>query len=335
MTDKMRSKAKTLLGNRKVLLGTFAILSCAFLIGVCSFVPVIIDPNQIKLERFITDQLISIAIILSSMVSALFIAQASNANNPDSLLAKARVKFMELIGDVKKDINRFNQWVKKVLQPNDIKEIRERQLRSHGIEDVTILSLDESQIRALTKPQKYGDRFYKSLSDEQIKVILKIKASKNPTFVAPGYYLTCNKIIDSRTISERSASESAKKGAYMIRSILGKVIVALITSFIFASLARDLAESGNEVNTWVTFLSRIFNMCSSLFMGYILGVQLNNIDATYIEMKTDVHLLYLQDKDFVCLSEQEEAKQEFIARVKEEEHALLQDNMSKLPYKEN
>ena len=52
---------------------------------------------------------------------------------------------------------------------------------------------------------------------------------------------------------------------------------------------------------------------------------LNDIDAEYIEMRTQVHTRYMQDSGFKPLSQQEEAKKEFVERV-EKEQVLKLDN---------
>ena len=120
--EKLREKA-----NRKVLLGIFSILMCFGLITVCSFSRYIIDPSQWQTNEFLTDELIISAIVIMSMVSVMFIGQSSNAQNEKSRIAKARVKFFDSLKDViAKGINSFIQWIKKVMQPEDIEIIKER-----------------------------------------------------------------------------------------------------------------------------------------------------------------------------------------------------------------
>ena len=49
-------------------------------------------------------------------------------------------------------------------------------------------------------------------------------------------------------------------------------------------------------------------LVSSSFMGYIVGCQINDIDAEYIEMRIVVQNMFLQDKEFKPIDSQEEAK---------------------------
>ena len=81
---------------------------------------------------------------------------------------------------------------------------------------------------------------------------------------------------------------------------------------------RDLSAEEDIAQATMKFISRLWAMVSSSFMGYIVGCQINDIDAEYISMRTTVHNMFLQDKDFKPLDDQEEAKQDFINRVKKE-----------------
>jgi len=327
--------------NKKVLLGMFSILMCLGLIVVSSFVPFLIDPRQWQTKQFLTDELIICAIVIISMVSVMFIGQASNAQNANSRVAKARVDFFESVKQViAKGVSAFRQWIRKSMQPEDIQTIKERRLRHIGIDDTLILELDNQQLFELTKAaQRYPienateesdrkGRYFKRISEEQYKNIVKIKeAGFHIKFVEPEYYLSVKNLTDTRTVSERAVNEGRKKRFFLSSSIISKLAMTLVSAMIFASLVRDLSASVDQAAAWAKFLSRVWAMLSSSFMGFIVGVQMNDIDAEYIEMRVQVHTRYLQDSDFKPLSQQEEAKQEFIERVKEEQ-VLKLDNKS-------
>ena len=309
------------LTNRKILLGVFALLICAVLIAVSSFVPFIINPAKWQTTEFLTDELIICAIVIFSMIATILIGQVSNAQNENSNLAKARTKFFATFDQIT-NISAFDQWVRKVLQPNDLQRIKERRLREIGIDDLTVLDLEYPEIRALLEtPQKYNGKFYKGLSKEQIKEIINIKKGKGLGihFVEPNYYLSVRNSIDLRTVSERSAAESKKKGMFLSKSVISRLLITIITAMIFASLMRDLTQEIDKATAWVKFVSRLWAMVSSAFMGYVVGCQINDIDAEYIEMRVLVHNMFLQDVTFKALTPQEEAKKEFVERVKEEQ----------------
>ena len=314
--------------NRKIILGLSAIIMAVAFIAITSFVPFIITKEKLTSEKFWTDELIIIAITIFALVSVMFVGQASNAQNKDSELAKSKVEFRASVVKIT-NVNAFSQWVKKVLQPSDIQCIKERELRKLGIDDYTVLYLEDNEILSLVeKPQKYewhhkteGDyRYYSRITQEQAEFIIALKNGvKKIKLVEPGYYLTVSSIDVDKTDSEKSGRETFKKAMKLIISISSKVLITLIPAMILAALARDLSQDGvDAAEAWATFLSRMFALFSSAFMGYMVGCQTNDIDADYIRLRVHVHTRYLQDNDFKPLSQQEEAKREFIARVKEE-----------------
>lgn len=330
--------------NRKVLLGIFSIFMCLGLIIVCSFVPFVIKPENWQTNEFLTDELIISAIVIMSMVSVMFIGQASNAQNPNSRIAKARVDFFNSLKEViARGVNAFRQWIRKILQPEDIESIKERKLRNLGIDDLLILELDDIQLLELTKaPQRYAianakdeedqkGRYFKKISEEQYKGILEIKKTGYKLrFVEPEYYLSVKNLTDTRTVSERAVNEGKKKRFFLSSSIISKLAMTIVSAMIFASLVRDLSSDVDQAAAWAKFMSRLWAMITSSFMGYIVGTQMNDIDAEYIEMRIQVHTRYMQDNEFKPLTQQEEAKKEFVERVKEEQVLQIENKSDQI-----
>jgi len=309
------------LSNQKIILGVLSLMMCLALIAVCSFTTFIIDPTQWSSTEFLTNELIIAAIVIMSMVSSMFIGQAGNAQSAKSRISKARSAFLTSLAQVKeKSINAFRQWIRKVLEKEDIETIKLRRLRALQIDDTSVIKLEDTQIKELIKPQRYNGIYYKALTSEQIKGVLDIKNKREKvSFVEPEYYLSVSTLTDSRTVSERAANESKKKGSFLALRLMSKLIMTIITGMIFASLVRDLAGDVDTATAWVRFLTRLWSMISSAFMGYLLGVQMNDIDAEYVEMRTSVHYRFLKDSTFKALTQQEEAKQEYVERVKKEQ----------------
>ena len=305
--------------NRKVILGVSAILLAIVFIGITSFVPFAITEEKLGSAKFWTDELIIIAITIFAMVAAMFVGQASNAQDPKSELAKAKVGFVESFKLIL-NMNFFTQWVKRVLQPQDIQSIKERELRKIGIDDYDILKLEDHQIKELAKnAQKYNGNYYSQITEKQALAILDLKDGvKRIHLVEPSYYLTVSSIEADKTDSEKSGKEQFVKTMRLIFSVGSKILLTLIPALIFAALARDLGAEEDAAEAWATFIARMFALLSSAFMGYLVGCQTNDIDADYINLKSRIHRRYLQDESFKPLSKNELAKQEYIERVKKE-----------------
>lgn len=307
------------LRNKKVLLGVGALFCLIGIVAVCSFFPFIMDPSRWQTREFLSDQLIVVAIVIFSTVCLMIIAQASNAMNPKSEIAQARVRFASSVDRIFKGmkISAFSQWVRKRFQPMDIRSARERMVAGVS-DDPGVLDLDESQIRALVgKSQKYGDKFYKAITRKQCGKILEAKRRKFH-LVDASYYLTCSRGSDDRTLTEQSAGESSKKTALLAWSLGSKLAVTVVGSMIMTSLVYDSSSGIEQATAWMKFLSRMLAMVTSSFMGYVIGCQMNDIDADYIKKKCLVHDRYFEDSEFRPKSQQEEAKEEFMERVREE-----------------
>ena len=317
--------AKRLL-NRKIILGVTALLIAIAFIFITSFVPFIITGEKLRSEKFWTDELIIIAITIFAMVSVMYIGQAGNAQNPESQLAKAKVEFKTSASKIS-NVNYFSQWVKKVKQPRDIQAIKERELRKIGIDDYTILQLEDAQIKALGEnaqrfdvPNGEKGRYYSQLQEQQVLKVLELKDGvKKLRLVEPGYYLTVSSIENDKTDSEKSGREQFKKTLKLLFSIITKILITVIPALIFGALAKDLTSDGvDKAQAWATFLSRMLALITSAFMGYIVGCQMNDIDADYILLRVKVHNEFIQDDTFKPQTQQEVAKQEFVQRVKKE-----------------
>lgn len=315
--DLVRAASKYV--TRKVLLGVLALALGMAMIVLFSFVPFSWEPDRLKSNEFITDTLIIIAITILGMVCLIFISQATNANNPASRIAKASAAFKRTKEQIT-DKHRFKQWIKKVQQPKDIADIKERILFQAGIEDATILNLSVPEIESLTnQAQLINNTPYPALTEEQVKACVLIKSKgiklKLPP---PEYYLSAKTISDSRTPSERANNEGKKKRDFALVSIISKIVMVIVVSMIFTMFARDLATKLDVGKASAKFAVRMMNLFSSMFMGFIVGEQLNNLDAEYIEMRTEIHEEYLADKDFKTKSIKEEALDEIKQRSEQE-----------------
>lgn len=302
-----------ILQNKKVALGTLAFSFAILFVIISSFFPFIVDTGLWNSTEFISNELIIIAIVLFSMLCAITIGQANNAQNPKSQLAKSKVSFIETSANIT-NISKFSQWIKKILQPRDIKHIKERELRKLGVDDFGILSLEKSELYSLENgPQKIKDRYYPGLSKYQIKKILKLKENSLRVFlVEPTYYLTVKAVDNDRTVTERSGNETSKKTVLISWSTASKAFLTIMTTMMFAALVYDSTKEITIATALITFVSRIFAMVSSAYMGYLVGCQINDIDADYINMRVLVIKEFLQDTSFKALTESELAEEEYL-----------------------
>lgn len=306
--------------NRKILLASFAIMFAMGFIVISSFFPFIIDPKRWQNAEFLSDELIICAIVAFGTVAALFIGQAGNAQDERSEIARSKVTFQSTVEKIT-DYNRFWQWIRRVFQPGDLEEVKNRLMHEVGLTDTLLLNLSVEEISTLVgTSQKIGDKFYQSITKKQYKRLLEIKEGKaRIDFVEPSYYLTAKVGEPTKTLSEKAGSEGKRKVVLLSYSLVSKMVVTVITSMIFASLVYDTTNgSVQQAEAWMKFISRLFALSTSCFMGYMVGVQTNNIDADSINDKVIVLRKYMQDTTFVAKTRDELAKEEFVERVRKE-----------------
>lgn len=309
--------------DKRIILAVFAILIAVVIICISSFLPLLIDPSKFLTIEFLTNTMITIAIVIFGTIACLIIGQISNETKSNSKFSIAKNEFKETLSTIK-NFNYFSQWVRKVLQVNDYNEIKKNILIKNGItiyNDYSYLDLTIEEIKSLEgKSQKFGEHFYASLTKEQVKCLLNIKSGKIKLhFVEPVYYLTINNRDTNKTISERSGNEGNKKTALVMLSLGSKIVMTILVAMVFASLVPNTdANTGSIATQFYTMFSRLFTLLTSSFMGYKVGCEMNDIDASFLELKTIVLKMYLADKTFTPLSEEEMAKAQYIQRVKEE-----------------
>jgi hypothetical protein len=307
--------------NKKIILGGLAMVLVFVIIIVSSIFPLLIDPSKWASSSFISNEIIVSAITIMSMVCMMFIGQAVNAQDEKSKLAKARASFF-LKRDVIKDdkITAFQQRIKFVLEPRDQSAKIERVLQEVGIVNRGYLNLSLNDLKSLLlAPQKIENVYFKQLTKKQYKAIKNIIAGKEKiSFVAPESYLKAQGMEEKKTISEKQASKENKKIAYLAWSIFYKLTMALIIGFIFTSLVYDSSHGKAQAEIWMNLASRLSAMTTSSFFGFVVGQQINDIDADYTSDKTLVIEMFLSDKEFKAKTEQELAREERIEKEKKE-----------------
>lgn len=313
--------------DKKIVLAFLSILVVFVIIIISSFMPLLIDPSKFLTLDFLTNALITIAITIFGTVACLIIGQQNNETNENSKISVSKATFntkKELVNN----FNYFSQWVKKVLQPRDLKEMQINAMKNVGItlyKDYSYLDLTEEEIKSLLgKSQKINGHYYLSLTKEKVDLLLKIKSGKfDFHFVEPIYYLTLDNQDIDKTISQRSGNEGKKKTALLALNLGSKIIMTLLVSMVFASLIPKDGASVNVANQFFTMFSRLFTLLTSAFMGYSVGCEMNDIESSFIDLKCIVIDMYLSDTTFKPLNEEELAKQEFIEQVKKENEEYM------------
>ena len=319
-------KAKTIIRSRKLVLGLLSFFLVVAVIVVSAFSELSMDPSQWGSSEFVSRQLIQVAIALMSMICFINIGKSGNALDPRSDIAKTRVEFNDSVGKIKNSgINAFLQWVRKVKQIRDQEDEDEFLLRSAGISNMFYLELSEDELKLLlsqpySKETSEGKKYFNQLTKEQYQVIKKIKNGSNAIkFINPTNYLILDKGSTEMSDSRRLSKQQQKETLTMVVDIGARFVSVLMFGFITSAFVIESLSEGADITRNLMYLfTRLSTAVSSAFMGYMNGCKINDLTASYIQIKISVHLQYLDDKAFKPLTEQEEAKKNFAEFVKKE-----------------
>lgn len=303
--------------NKKVLYGVAVLMLIMLCIVVSSFLPFIIDPSQWKTKAFLTKEIVIVIVILAVMGTTSLTASASNMADAKSQIAQAKVRFHSLVGGGVKDRkSAFKQWVKAVLEPNDTREKRDRLAAKVGFNNYdsayldALLSLDGDVLsKLLDGPLALGDgRRFHQLSKKQYRFLLKwLNGDYAIRFVPATYYLTASRVDSRKTRSEKAGNEKSATGVLMVTDIVFHAVRSVLSAMIFASLVYDAASGAGDAEAmataWITFASRLMAFGTSLFSGYLLGCKLNDLNADYINLRSDVLEEFVADRTFVPKTE--------------------------------
>lgn len=317
--------------NKKMILGVSALMLGVAIIFVCSIIPLAIDPSHWNDAGFISDEMIIIALTILGEVCLLMIGQSYNEAQPVSKLARAIVDFNKSLDTyIDTKIVAFDQWIVRVLEPKDQKDRYKRLLRNAGIENTHYFELSRDELKMLLKKPMTtgsgGDKiYYRQLTKKQYNLIIEILDGKWViNFVSPDTYRKLSKIDTDKNTSEKLANQQKKKTLTVVNSVFTKSLIVLACGLIFGALVPTGAEQTTG-ETFMKLFTRLFSFTSAGFVGFMLGGQMNDIDAEYIRDKIDVHKRFASDKDFKPLSEQELAKKEFADYVKEQNKVAMNE----------
>lgn len=330
-TDDLIKVAKKYSDKKTVL----ALLSFVMVLGitVLSSIPeFMIDPSQITTSKFVTKLLMSLIIGITSLVCFILIGGTSNSLNVVSDIYKARKAFRESAKDIiDNHYSAFKQWVERVRRPAKQLEVNKRVLRHVGITNLVYLDLDESQLKDLTiAPNKeLGDQYgVRQITQEQFDTIMAIKNGKTAmNFLSVDDYLLERTMGIEQTDEETLVNQFKKRNLMFGERIVSRILMLVVTGVTLGCIGWSaLEEMGNDMTqaqriftiVW-DILSKLATATSSAFIGFFDGGKFNDFDASYLQIKTNVHSQFKEDTTFKPLTDKELAKEEYVKYHQQQE----------------
>ena len=321
-------------------------------ITILSSIPeFVINPAQVFTAKFVTKLIMTLIIGVTSLVCFILIGGTSNSLNQVSEIYKARDSFRTSAKDIiDNHYSAFKQWVERVRRPAKQKEVNQRTLRHIGITNMAYLDLDECTLRDLIKaPNKeLGDKYgVRQITQEQFDVIMAIKTGKTAMkFLSVDDYVL-EKTMGIEQTDEEVLVNQFKKRNWMFGERVGsRVLILVVVAVTFGcigwstldAMSEDMTAAQRTFTIIWDILTKLTTAISSAFIGFIDGGKFNDFDASYLQVKVNVHSQYREDKDFKPLSEQELAREEYIQhhqKQEEEERKRLGLDAHLIPLKED
>ena len=312
--------------NKKTLLSLVSMLLVVG-IGIVSAIPeFVLSADKISTSKFWTNTIINIIIGLTAFVCMLLIGQNSNALNTESKICKARATFRLKAKDIAEhSYSRFKQWIEKVFNPMQQKEKDNNLLRYCGISNRKYLDLD---LLALENLKTTPTKEFKIITEEQFEVLKSIKTGKSAIrFPSVNAYLSEKTIsLDMTTaemLAEQHKSTVKKFSTTLVARLVSMIGIAIIFGLMGWSAIDDISDNVRTAIIIWNILSRLFTAFVNSFLGFYDGGRFNDFDSEFVEEKTKVLYQFENDKAFKELTEEELAKEEFIAytKAKNEEEA--------------
>lgn len=330
-TEDLMKIAKKYSDKKTVL--AFLSFGMVLAITVLSAIPEFaIKPEQVLTTKFATKLIMTLIIGITSLVCFMIIGGTRNSLNELSEIYRAREEFRASAKDIiDNHYPTFKQWIIRKRRPDKQLEVNKRLLRHVGITNLNYLELEECDLRNLiTAPNKeLGEKFgIRQINQEQFDVIMAIKTGKSAI-----KYLNVNDYLLEKTTGVDQTDEEVlvnqfKKRNWMFGEKIGsRTLVLIVMSITLGSIGWDVLQSmeGDMTTAQLVFtiiwdiLTKFATATSSAFIGYHDGGKFNDFDANYLRIKTAVHIQFKNDKDFKPLTEQELAKEEYIAYHQKQE----------------
>lgn len=262
----------------------------------------------------------------------------------DGRYQNAEISFLKVRDDVSKRDNDFNQWLENYYVKNR-DDYFLMILSLHGSINKQVLDLDRNELSNLSHPYKKDWKdtefegrkttYFRSMNDEQIEIVKEIFDGKIKVERIPNdYFKTLNgKVVANEYITQcRLKKKQTWHYAFLI---IYRIIMVFAFAFVFSIFGVQIenAQSGSEIlDRVITTISRIWTMLSSFVYGFSLGKIMVMNEASTIEYKTRTNEMFINDKEFKAISNEDLARKEYEDYEKNTIKGEIVENVKQLNY---
>lgn len=318
--------------NLKIATRIFAVVWMFILIVVMTIVNVRIN-RDFDWMKWVSNSLILFGIT----AFGLLIGESSGVDHqkekPGGLYKRTIVAydtFMETIDNIISAFPHFYDWyIPKRIERKNIKFLTDGGMHIEKAKAIvkycSFEDFDDLKNHAIEK-EINGEKVYiRKLLEGEIKPVeMVFKGQVKFESSGAAYYLQAT--AESSGVDEMEVGETIKKerGKSKRRNRIIRFVSGLGISLVIGALTVDELMKGNDAQAWMNLVSRITNLITALFCGYMSGVDDVVMQSKAIENKIIVLKIFKQSYDahlFPIYDEQEAGKREFEKYQEELEEA--------------
>lgn len=323
--------------NRKGVLIAISLILVVIIIGVTSFVNAGIDPNYWKSDKFVTNTIFTVSLVLIGIVSGQAEGDNFYRNKIDGLFVTSYNEYNAKRASIDNLLDKFNDWAYNLYKKEQYKKIVRYLRDEKGIKQFElILELGKEQIIQLeTGPKSFvinnKERYLNSLSHEQIKSILRVfNGEIKVKYVDDSYYLNAYAKNKNKTMYEQASVQEKKKKQKFVFLMTYRVIFTVLTGMVFTAFVVE--QKNNDERTTQALLnlfSRYFTLFTSFTWGFFLANDMIKDECVFLDYKTTTLTQFFLDveinKTFICKTEEEKAYEKIIS-LQESKGEMKNDN---------
>lgn len=282
-----------------------------------------LDVTKWKEKEFLSNLTINCAISLFGIFSAMGLADNHYRTKENGMLDVTYKNFCTAKNKIEEHLDKFPYWIRRLHR----KETEDKCIRylkdQNGITQAKLIlkHLDIIDVESLNKPfSKVLDNgkqiFFKSLTNEQILALKEVMQGKiKVEYLHETYFLNAYNKSNAKSMYEQASKESAVRNQRSFVLVLYRILLTIAMGLIFAGLTVEGIDSNKVGQILINIFSRLSILASSIYSGFTIAHILVKYDCQFIEYKTNVletfNLEVIINKTVVCLTEEEEAEQEY------------------------
>lgn len=313
--------------NRKAILVSLSLIFIVIIVAVTSFANAGIDPDYWKSDKFLTDMIFTIALVLIGTVVGNAEGDNYFRNNQKGLFVASYNGYNEKRKKVDGLIDKFSHWNRHLYEKEYYEKCIRFLVNEHGIKQAKLLlQLDRTQIILLENaPQSFviedKERYFNSLTKTQIKAILMVLDGKiKMRYIYDGYFLNAYSKNKNKTMYEQASEQDHTKRKKFMFLMMYRVVFTVLVGMVLTAFVVDNQEQ-DKAQAVLTLFSRYFTLFSSVAWGFFIANDMIKDECIFLDYKaTTLEQFYLEvevNHTFVAKTEEELAYDKIKKMLKE------------------